>query len=66
MILGKMELWCPICGQVLTVQGQPPWPWHSREFGWICGKVCHDKAELVYARMILGKESLIDDRREVN
>lgn len=54
-IFGSVNLHCPLCGSALTLnKGKASEVRHTR-FGYVCGKECFDRAELKYARMLLGK-----------
>ncbi len=57
---GELNLFCPICGEVFRLnRPKPPFlHMHHKEFGYLCGKECYEKAELKYARMILGKDDV--------
>ena len=57
MRFGKIYLYCPICGMHIEYnQSIPLSVHHHKEFGIVCNESCFRKAELKYARMILGKD----------
>ncbi len=57
MIFGELNLFCPVCSKAFRLNAPAPsGRWHSREFGHVCSKECHEESELKYARMILGKD----------
>ena len=54
---GIIKLYCPICQVFIRYNGNiAGGVYHHKEFGIVCSKECWDKAELKYARMILGKD----------
>ena len=60
MNFGQINLFCPMCGQVFRInQPKPPFTvYHTAAWGYLCSKECYDKAELKYARMVLGKDDV--------
>jgi hypothetical protein len=52
---GVFELYCPNCSRSIRTDDKELY--HSKEFGYSCGKKCHEELELKYTRMILGKDS---------
>jgi hypothetical protein len=58
---GEINLFCSICGAVFRLNlplkfAQTKGTMHHKEFGYVCDKECWSRAELKYARMILGKD----------
>ena len=61
MMFGTIRLYCAVCGDVIIYHGNTACPKvtiYHHKFGTLCGKACFDKAEIKYARMILGKDDL--------
>jgi L-serine deaminase len=56
---GIIKLYCQMCGTEIEYNGnKPTLTMHHKEFGILCSRACYDKAEMKYARMILGKNDL--------
>jgi hypothetical protein len=56
---GIIRLYCVICGVEMIHDGNKPnETMFHRELGKCCSKACWERAELKYARMILGKDDL--------
>ncbi len=54
---GIVNLFCPVCGGAVRLDGnRPSGTMHHKEFGTVCKKECFERAEFKYARMILGKD----------
>lgn len=54
---GILNLFCPICGVLFQWNQNVIRDTHRhKELGVVCSKKCLEKAELKYARMILGKD----------
>lgn len=61
MIFGTIKLFCAVCGHEIIYRGNtadPKITVYHHKFGTLCSKVCFDKAEVKYVRMILGKDDL--------
>jgi hypothetical protein len=57
MHTGIVNLFCPVCGTAIRYdQNKPRLFMHHKEFGVVCGKECHDAAEVKYALMVLGRD----------
>ena len=57
MMWGVIHLFCSICGVMIEYNGnKPTMTYQHHRFGICCSKACWERAEMKYARMILGKD----------